>query len=133
MNSWSSFLGVIALLACNRLVLALAGDGTRAGLFWSVQLLNLAAACALFSVGLPGVPTGLGIINYFVGGVFLLHIVENNANRTRVLQKRLASSAAVSDERRTELLAKLRAARAADAEEREDSEEVEGAGAVSDD
>jgi hypothetical protein len=120
MSGWASFLGVIALLAGNRLLLTLLGDGTRRWAFWSIQLLNFLAACALIVWGLPGVPKGLGIINYFVAGVFLLHVVENNGERMKALEKRIAAAGDVADERRIDLLEKVRAAKAADEDERAD-------------
>ena len=56
MTGWATFLGVIALLASNRLLLTLLGDGSKRVFFWSVQLLNFLTACALIVWGLPGVP-----------------------------------------------------------------------------
>ncbi len=118
MTGWATFLGVIALLASNRLLLTLLGDGSKRVFFWSVQLLNFLTACALIVWGLPGVPEGLGIINYFVAGVFLLHVVENNGARMKALEKRIAMAGEEADHRRVDLLEKVRAAKAADDDER---------------
>jgi len=74
------------LLAINRLVLALLGSGAPRGLFWAVQLLNLAASIFLILFGLPGMPPGLRMIDYFIALLFVWHIVENNMRRTRYLR-----------------------------------------------
>ncbi len=84
------FVGLIALLALNRLVLSLAGYGTWKALFWSIQVLNLLAACALVVWGLPGLPPGLWIISWFIALLFMWHIVENNAKRVKHIRQAMA-------------------------------------------
>ncbi len=107
------FIALIALLAVNRLVLSLAGYGTWRLLFWSIQVLNLLAACALVLWGLPGLPPGFWLVNWFIALLFMWHIVENNAKRVKHLRERLATRAATpdrdEDSRRQALRDKLRA------------------------
>ena len=81
-----AFLGLVALLAINRLVLTLLGSGVPRGLFWAVQLLNLAASIFLILFGLPGMPPGLRMIDYFIALLFVWHIVENNVRRSKQLR-----------------------------------------------
>ncbi len=106
------FVALIAMLAANRLVLSLAGYGTWKWLFWSIQFLNLGAACALVLWGLPGLPPGFWIVNWFIALLFMWHIVENNGKRVKHLRARLASGEQGHDDaldhRREALRDKLR-------------------------
>lgn len=106
------FVALIAMLAVNRLVLSLAGYGTWRALFWSIQVLNLLAAIVLILWGLPGLPPGFWIVDWFIALLFMWHIVENNAKRVRHLRERLAEGAPeqVDDERRRALRERIRAA-----------------------
>ena len=81
-----SLIALIGLLAVNRLVLALTGYRGVRPLFWGIQLLNLTAVILLVQFGLPSLPPGLRVINYFIALVFMLHIVENNSRRVKVIK-----------------------------------------------
>lgn len=93
---------LVGLLALNRLIVALAGNNAWRWLFWTVQLTNLAAAIFLLTVGLPGLPEGLWVVNWFIGLLFVWHIVLNNARRVRLVRAAIASSD--GDEERREAL-----------------------------
>jgi hypothetical protein len=107
------FVALIAMLAVNRLVLSLAGYGTWKLVFWAIQFLNLAAACALVVWGLPGLPPGLWIVNWFIALLFMWHIVENNAKRVKHIRERQSDAEgpvdADEEARRQALRDKLRA------------------------
>ena len=109
------FVALIAMLAVNRLVLSLAGYGTWKSVFWTIQFLNLISACALVVWGLPGLPPGMWIVNWFIALLFMWHIVENNAKRVRHIRERLAEVGSENpgdddeDARRQALRDKLRA------------------------
>ncbi len=102
------FVGLIALLAVNRLVLTLAGYGTWRWLFWSIQLLNLLGACGLIVWGLPGMPPGLRLLDFFIALLFCWHIVENNARRVKHLRGDQAQQDESTKSRRDALKAGLR-------------------------
>jgi hypothetical protein len=106
------FVGLITLLASNRLVLTLAGHGTWRWLFWTIQFANLGAAIALILVGLPGLPDGFWIIDWFIALLFMWHIVENNAKRVKHLRARQGAAEAVAedDERRRAIRDRLKGA-----------------------
>jgi hypothetical protein len=82
------FVALIAMLAANRLVLSLAGYGTWRSLFWSIQFLNLGSAIFLIVWGLPGLPRGLWLVNWFIALLFMWHIIENNGKRVKHLRAR---------------------------------------------
>ncbi len=106
------FVGLIAMLAINRLVLSLAGYGTLRSVFWTIQLLNLASAIFLIVWGLPGLPPGLWLVNWFIALLFMWHIIENNGKRVKFLRARVSGDEEPSDPaleaRREALREKLR-------------------------
>ena len=102
-----AFVALIALLALNRLVLTIAGYGTWRWLFWSIQFTNLGAAICLVAFGLPGMPPGLWLVDWFIALLFMWHIVENNARRTKHLRASQAK-AVPDDERRRQIRERLR-------------------------
>ncbi len=106
------FVALIALLAVNRLVLSVAGYGTWRFMFWGIQALNLVAAIVLILWGLPGLPPGFWMINWFIALLFMWHIVENNAKRVKHIRERLATEQPEprDDERRRALRERIRSA-----------------------
>lgn len=86
--STASFLVLITLLALNRLLVSVMGVARWKWLFWPIQVLNLATAVVLIPWGLPGMPPGLRMLDWFISMLFVLHIVENNRHRQRVLEAR---------------------------------------------
>jgi hypothetical protein len=107
------FVALIGMLALNRLVLTIAGHGTWRALFWCIQILNLVAAIALILWGLPGLPPGFWVVDWFIALLFMWHIVENNAKRSKHLRERLAQASGEQehDQRREALRERLRADR----------------------
>ncbi len=102
-----AFVGLIALLGLNRLVLTIAGYGTWRWLFWLIQLTNLGATICLVLFGLPGMPPGLWVLDWFIALLFMWHIVENNARRTKYLRG-VQAEATRDNDRRREIRDRLR-------------------------
>jgi hypothetical protein len=63
-------------------------------------------------VGLPGLPDGFWIIDWFIALLFMWHIVENNAKRVKHLRARQGAAEAVAedDERRRAIRDRLKGA-----------------------
>jgi len=104
------FVTLIGLLALNRLVLSIAGYGTWRALFWGIQFLNLGASIALIIWGLPGLPPGFWLVNWFIALLFMWHIVENNGKRVKHLRQNLAGAQEQreDDDRRSVLRERMR-------------------------
>lgn len=100
-----AFVALVALLALNRLVVAVAGSIRWRVLHWTVQVLNLAGAVYLVVLGLPGLPPGLRIIDWFVALLFLFHVVENHVRRG---QAERAPQTSDLDQRRRAIRERLR-------------------------
>ncbi len=79
--------GVVVLLALNHLPFA-GGRKPPAALFWGLQLLNLAAASLLVTWGLPEFQGRLRVVNLLLGGLLVLHIVQNNRRYRALLLER---------------------------------------------
>ena len=78
-TSTTLLLLVAALLGINNLIFHLPKWEQRRGLFWFLQLLNLAVVIALLAVGIPGFAGATKAINWVLGLLLILHIVGNNA------------------------------------------------------
>lgn len=98
----------VAVLAGNHAVLRVPGWVERVWLFWSVQLLNLGAACYLIAVGIPEFRGTMTIANWMLGLLFIFHTVSNNRRLQRAIKGR-RRSAADEDEQRARIRAALKA------------------------
>jgi len=77
-TSTTTLLLVAALLGINNLIFHLPKWEQRRGLFWFLQLLNLAVIIALLTVGIPGFGGATRAINWVLALLLVLHIVGNN-------------------------------------------------------
>ena len=100
-------LAIVTLLGLNRGLFAWGGWIHHRWVFWSLQIINFAVACALVTVGIPEFRERLPVINLLLGGLLVLHILTNN----RRLQRTLADTRGdESDEKqalRDEILRRL--------------------------
>ena len=101
----SAFLGLVAVMAVNQLVMRIGGLKSRPAIFYSMQLLNLVTGSAVIWFGMPGF-TDLPIVGWMIGLLFLLRIVQNNAARVEYLRERKADDGA--EERREQIRNALR-------------------------
>ncbi|NOY24645.1 MAG: hypothetical protein GXP62_02125 [Oligoflexia bacterium] len=77
LGTWIIF-GVVALLAINHFLLRLPGWTSRRGVFWGVQVVNLAAACFMIVVGIPNLHGLAHYLNWVIALLFMFHIIQNN-------------------------------------------------------
>lgn len=78
------FIGVIALLVLNGLLVHLPRWSERRGAFWSLQALNLGASCFMVVEGIPGLPGAARYANWVIALLLLIHLVQNNARLVAV-------------------------------------------------
>ncbi len=84
--STTILLAVAALLGVNHLIFRIPGWEHRRGVFWFVQLLNLATATWVMVMGIPGFQdTAATAIKWVFGLLLILHIVTNNQRLMRAL------------------------------------------------
>lgn len=100
----------IGALAINYALLRIPGWQRRPLLFWSVQLLNLAAGAYLFGVGIPDLRETADIANKMFGLLFFFHIVSNNRRLQKAQKADRQSAPQQDDERKAQIRAALRAA-----------------------
>ncbi len=109
-------LGAVGALALNRAILALPGWHRRRVLFWSIQLLNLAAACFMIVHGVPELQGLAFYANWVIAMLFMLHIVQNNSRYVAARKAELGGEDEATATRRQQISAALRRGSAADAE-----------------
>jgi len=102
-------LGVVALLAINRFLLALSGWHERRAVFWGVQVLNLLAACFMVVYGIPDLPGMLKYANWLVALIFIFHIVQNNSRLVSARAEARKAGSEANEQERERLRAALRA------------------------
>lgn len=103
-------LAVVTLLAMNR-VIFFGKEWYRAQWrFWTVQLVNLTAACALAIWGIPDFEGPMRILPYMFTGLLVLHIVQNNRKLQRAWDKARAESGDERSDQREAFLAKMKGA-----------------------
>ncbi|MBN1336222.1 MAG: hypothetical protein JXB39_09700 [Deltaproteobacteria bacterium] len=81
--TWS-FLILLVVIAANRLLLPALGHRAGAWFYWPIQALDALGAVFLLVWGMPGLSGALRILDFFVAGVLVLHILENHLRRGRV-------------------------------------------------
>lgn len=89
--------GVVAVLAVNRFLVHLPGWHQRRGLFWSVQVVNLAAACFMIVLGVPGLAGLAHYVNWVIALLFVFHIVQNNSRLVQA-RKEVHAEASAQDQ-----------------------------------
>ena len=72
------FLGVVAALGVNHLLVRLPGWERRAWLFVLVQVSNVGIASGLAGVGLPTLRGDIRVFNYVLALLFVMRAVQNN-------------------------------------------------------
>lgn len=87
-TSTTLLLLVAALLGINNLIFHLPNWDQRRGLFWFLQLLNLAVIVALLTVGIPGFAGATKAVNWVLALLLILHIVGNNARLLKATNAR---------------------------------------------
>ena len=80
--TWA-FLALLAVIAANRIGLPALGHRSAPWLYWPIQALNVAGAVFLVGWGMPGLSGALRIMDFFVAGVLVLHLLENLMRRQR--------------------------------------------------
>lgn len=68
---------IIGVIALNRLALSSSALLKTRHVYWVVQIINVAAAVFVAVFGIPGFPSALKVLNYFVAFVFVFHLLEN--------------------------------------------------------
>jgi ABC-type branched-subunit amino acid transport system permease subunit len=102
--SSSILLAVVALMALNRLLFVWERWWEVRAPFWTLQLANLAAACALVAVGIPEMKArDLNVVNIVLAALLIVHILTNN----RRLQETLREARGADSEQREELEAEI--------------------------
>lgn len=101
-------LGVVALLALNRVIFLGERWFDHQARFWTIQVLNLLGASALSFWGIPAFADQLRVVSWLMAGLLVFHIVHNNRRlQAAVLDDRKQQSAA-ADARREALVQRLR-------------------------
>jgi hypothetical protein len=72
------FLGVVAALGVNHLLVRLPGWERRAWLFVLVQISNVGIASGLAGFGLPTLSGNIRVFNYVLALLFVMRAVQNN-------------------------------------------------------
>ena len=75
-STWT-VLALMGLVVGNRFLLMSLRKGPVPLAFWPVQALNVAVLAGLVLYGLPGFPPKLAVVDWFVGALVGLHLVEN--------------------------------------------------------
>jgi len=83
--STTLILAVAAILGMNHMVFRLPGWEHRRVVFWGVQFLNLIVIIALLAVGIPGFAGATKAINWVLGLLLILHVVQNNGRLVTAL------------------------------------------------
>lgn len=99
-------LGSVGMLAINRLILQLPGWHQRRALFWSIQVVNLAAACFMIVHGVPELQGLARYANWVIALLFMFHIVQNNTRYTKARREHQAAGEDSERERVKAALAK---------------------------
>lgn len=107
--STATLFGVVLLLGFNRAAFLNERIFERPRLFWGVQLTNLAGACYMVLVGVPGFTGSMRVVNTMMGGLLVLHIVVNNRRYAAWIRARAAQVDTADEERRAALAARLAA------------------------
>ena len=101
-----ALLSFATLIVANRAVLIGEHWYRRKGLFWLVQLSNLAGATWFAGWGIEEfAEKGMNIVNWMLSGLLVMHILQNNNRFTKAW--RANPRGEVSFERRQEVLDKL--------------------------
>lgn len=115
-SDWMLF-AVIGGLVLNHVILRLPRWEQRMPLFWTLQILNIAAASYLLVKGIPEFKENLPIANWMLGLLFIFHGVTNNQRLQQVwIEKRAARRNTGEDQRQA-----IRAALQANKNNTEDS------------
>lgn len=102
-------LGAAALLAFNRLLHVGERWHRRTAVFWALQLGNLLGACFMVLYGIPDFQGGpLRVVNLFIAGLLVLHIVLNNRSLVAAYREERRSLSADQEARRQAVLDKLK-------------------------
>ena len=99
----------VAVLAGNHAVLRIPGWVERVWMFWSIQLLNLGAACYLIAVGIPEFRGTMTVANWMLGLLFIFHAVSNNRRLQRAMKAGRRRSAADEEAHHARIRAALKA------------------------
>lgn len=109
----ASLFGAIALLVINQALLRLPGFDRRPWLFWPVQVVNFAAACALSTWGLPGMEGGARVANVLLALLFVYHIVMNNQRLVAARRTAREAEDAALEAKKARMVEAIRASDAA--------------------
>lgn len=105
--STGTLFGVVLLLALNRAATLGGRVFARPRVFWAMQILNLAGACWMVLVGVPGFAGPLNIVNILLAGLLVLHILVNNRHYAAWLREQAEHSADEDARRRAALTERL--------------------------
>ena len=77
------FMMLVGVIAFNQFIIRSSAWHTRMYLFWIPQLINVSVGSYALLFGLPGVPLPLDVINWVIGGLFLVHFTQNQTKLFR--------------------------------------------------
>ena len=100
---------IVSLMAVNRLLFLWDGWWQVRAPFWTVQLLNLAAACALVMWGIPELKQrDLNIFNLVFAGLLVVHIITNNNKLQRTVREARSAGDTDREALEAEILSKMK-------------------------
>ena len=77
------FMMLVGVIAFNQFIIRSSAWHTRTYLFWIPQLINISVGSYALLFGLPGIPLLLDVINWIIGGLFLVHFAQNQTKLFR--------------------------------------------------
>ena len=100
---------IVTLLGANRLLFIWDDWWRVRAPFWTVQILNLVAACVLVMWGVPELKArGLNIFNLVFAGLLVVHILTNNKRLQRTVREAREASDTDRADLEAEILSKMK-------------------------
>ena len=109
LDTWL-LLGTVGLMLANRALHLGEHWYRRRAVFWAVQLSNFAVACLLVTFGIPGFTGVLRIVNLMLGGLLILHTVQNNRHYLNAWREHGQLPDDAREAKRAQVLARLKGA-----------------------
>lgn len=114
LSTWI-LLGVVGLMAANRLIFLWSGWWRVRAPFWILQLTNLVAASALVIWGIPELKArSLHVFNLVFAGLLVVHILANNRKLQRTVREARRADTGAREAAEAEILSKLKSSEPGD-------------------